>query len=97
MKGIIKYTREYLFNIGGYGYYKYNLTDMPKRRFLNKVVDVAYKVDLAYYKKRKQHLRFLTLIIEKYVKIIYSAVVPLDVRIKLRLGPRLTELKKVIR
>ena len=33
--GTIKDTREYLFNLGGYGDYRLNMTNMPKRVFLN--------------------------------------------------------------
>jgi hypothetical protein len=95
-EGIIKDTREYLFNLGGYADYKYNLTDMSRQKFLNKVLDVAYKVDLAYYKKRKQYRKILSYIAEKHAKIVYYRIVPYDFRMKLKLRMRLNNLKKAI-
>ena len=95
-KGIIKDVREYLFNLGGYGDYKYNLTEMPRQKFLNKVIDVACKVDMAYYKKRKQYRRIFTLIAEKYAKIVYHAAIPYDIRCKLKIKSRFGNLKKAI-
>ena len=91
-----KRCKEYLFNLGGYGDYKYNLTEMPRQKFLNKVIDVACKVDMAYYKKRKQYRRIFTLIAEKYAKIVYHAAIPYDIRCKLKIKSRFGNLKKAI-
>jgi len=95
-KGIIKDTREYLFKLGGYADYKYNLTDMPRLKFLNMVIDVAYRVDCAYYKKRKQYRKILSITLEKYIKMIYHAIVPPDTRGRIKLKARLSDLIKGI-
>ncbi len=94
-KGIIRDTREYLFNLGGYGDYKYNLTGMPRQKFLNKVLRIAYNVDCAHYKKRKQYRKRLSLIVETYIRMLYY-IIPYDIRSKLGIGSRITTLKKVI-
>ncbi|MFH1283575.1 MAG: radical SAM protein [bacterium] len=96
-KGIITDTREYLMNIGGYADYKYNLTDMPMKRFLAKVKDVSYRVDIAYNLKRKNYATVLKLLIMKHIHIIYFITLSADVRMKLRLGLRLQSLKSRLR
>lgn len=95
-RGIIGDTREYLFNLGGYADYKYNLTDMPRQTFLNKVLDISFRVDLAYYLKRRQLLKCLLLIFEKYSKIIYFAAVPQPIRFKIGLRGRIDNLKRLL-
>ena len=93
-KGIIKDTKEYLSKLGGYADYKYNLTDMPRQKFLNKVLDVAYRVDLAYYKKRKQYGSILAIKAEKYMKMVYYTLIPADIRAKIGVKARLNNLYK---
>ena len=95
-KGIIKDTREYLFNLGGGGDYRYNLTDMSIMKFFNKVIDVAYKVDYAYYKKRCQYSKILSLTLEKYARMIYHAIVSPEVRNRMKLKSRLDDIKKTV-
>lgn len=90
-KGIIKDTREYLFKLGGYADYKYNLTDLPRRKFLNEVINVAYEVDLAYYRKRKQYGKILSLIAVKYMKLVYLTL-PHDLRMKIKIRSRVNGL-----
>jgi len=91
----IKDTREYLLNIGGYGNYRINLTDMPKHRFLNRVIDIQYRVDLAYYKKRRQYSKILTITLIKYSAMIYNLLVPIHIRYKLGILTRLRNLKNI--
>ena len=93
--GTIKDTREYLFNLGGYGDYRLNMTNMPKRVFLNRVVDIAFRVDLAYYLKTKQLLKVLPLVFNKYFFQLYLLVPP-EIRQTLRPKTRLNNLKKLI-
>ncbi len=87
-KGIIKDTRDYLLNLGGYADYRYNLTGMPRQKFLNKVDDIANSLDLAYYKKRKKYPKIFRLMVEKHLIRIYHVVFPADVRMKLNLSSR---------
>ncbi len=95
-RGIIKDTREYLFNLGGYYDYKHNLTDMSRQVFLNKVLDTAFRVDLAYYFRRRKFIKCFLLVAEKYSKIFYFTAVPQTIRFKIGLGTRLLNLKRMI-
>jgi len=92
-KCIIQDTREYLLNIGGYGDYKYNLTDMLKDKFLAKVLDVRYKVDIAYYSKRKKILKVIRLILMRYTHILYGLIVPHNIRKKIRMNLWVSSIK----
>lgn len=94
-KGIIKDTREYLLHLGGYGDYRYNLTDLPTAKFLKKVIDVAFQVDAAHYKRRKRYLKVLKLMAEKYLKIVYQALVPIETRERLHLRAKVRSVLKV--
>ena len=95
-KGIIKDTREYLSDLGGYADYRYNLTDMPRMKFINKVIDVAYKVDCAYYKKRRQYRKIVSLVLEKYLKMTYYAIVSPETRGRIKLKSRLIGFAKTV-
>jgi len=92
-KGMIKDSKEYLMNIGGYGDYKINLTDMRKRKFLAKVIDVAYKVDTAYYLRRKKYLTAIRLMLQKHLHTAYFSFLPADLRMKLKLKQRLSKIR----
>ena len=94
-KGIIKDTREYLSDLGGYADYRYNLTDMPRMKFLNNVINVAYKVDCAYYKKRRQYCKIVSLTLEKYIKMFYYAITTPEARSKIGLKSRLSGVVKL--
>lgn len=86
--GVVPEAREYLINLGGCADYRYNLTEMPMHRFKNHVLDVAYRVDLAYYRKRRAYRKVFALIGEKYGKMLYYALVPPDARAKIQLSNR---------
>ena len=94
-KGIIKDTREYLSDLGGYADYRYNLTDMPRMKFLNNVINVAYKVDCAYYRKRRQYRKIVSLTLEKYIKMFYYAITTPEARSKIGLKSRLSGVVKL--
>jgi len=94
-KGIIEDTREYLSDLGGYADYRYNLTDMPRMKFLNNVINIAYKVDCAYYKKRRQYRKIVSLTLEKYIKMFYYAITTPEARSKIGLKSRLSLVVKL--
>jgi radical SAM superfamily enzyme YgiQ (UPF0313 family) len=69
--GMITDTREYLFNLGGYGDYKHNMTAMAKDKFLLKVMDVSFQVDRAYYLKRRQYKKVIELTMKHILRSIF--------------------------
>ena len=81
--GLITDTHDYLFNLGGYGDYPHNLTEMPKEKFIRKVSDVAYRVDCAYYLKRKRYGKVAALTAVNFLRAVYYRI-PMKERIKLR-------------
>jgi len=42
-------TREYLLNIGSFGYYKYNLSEFPSDMLMRKVIQMQQDIDTVYY------------------------------------------------
>lgn len=95
-KGIIKDTREYLFNLGGYADYKLNLTSMPRQFFLNTINDIAFQVDFAYYNKRREYFKILFILLMKYALPIYN-LLPSEIRMKMGLQARLQNVMKILR
>ncbi|MBT6050290.1 MAG: hypothetical protein HOG49_26125, partial [Candidatus Scalindua sp.] len=78
-----------------YADYRYNLTDMPRMKFLNNVINVAYKVDCAYYRKRRQYRKIVSLTLEKYIKMFYYAITTPEARSKIGLKSRLSGVVKL--
>ncbi len=94
--GIVGDTHDYLLHLGGCADYRYNLTDIPSFKFLNHVLDIAYRVDLAHYLKRRMYAKAVSLVFEKYARIVYHRLLPPDVRGKIRLRSRLQPLLRLL-
>ena len=90
--GLVGGTRDYLHNLGGYADYRINMTDMSRAAFINHVLDVEFRVDVAYWAKRKRWGKVASLLLQKYAKMVYHGLVPPDVRGKLKLTSRFNAL-----
>lgn len=88
-KGIVPDTHEYLLNLGGYGDYRLNLTQMPKENFLRKVSTIQYEVDRAYYWKRRQYIMLVKLSVKHILRSVYQY---LPARLRIDLRARVTKL-----
>jgi len=54
-RGIVKETRQYLFEVGGIGRYIYNLSELPEDAFKKKVFLLIREVDIAYHLRHKEY------------------------------------------
>lgn len=96
-KGLVTDTHDYLLHIGGYADYRINMTEMPRKKFLHKVVDVAFRVDVAHALKRHKYLHVAKLYLLKYAKLAYYGLFSPELRGRIRLSDRYQAFKKSLR
>lgn len=95
-RGLVGSTHDYLLHLGGCNDYKYNLTDVPKGKLQSQLLDIAYRVDRAYYLQRRMYMRALSLPLGKYGRKIYYSLLPTDLRMKIKLRTRVGRLLRSI-
>lgn len=57
--GMVSDTHRYLFEVGSFGKYVYNFSELPEKELNKRVYLLHHEVDMAYYLKHRKYIRYL--------------------------------------
>lgn len=75
-KGMVKDTRQYLFEVGSIGEYVYNFSELPMSELKKKILLLYRDVDMAYYLNRKEYKMYIKKLIRKMLDRIFYNLHP---------------------